>query len=380
METEETEMSATDRPRNPARRQAALTLAAGAGVGAAVLAAPAITQAQPAVRWRCTTGVPRALDTVFDTATGAAQRISDATGGRFTMTVAPVGEIVPMPQAVDAVVGGTVEAAHVYAAWYTGRDPTWAFGTAIPFGMNTRLMNAWWKMGGGETMFNDWLRPQGLQYILAGNTAAQMGGWFRREIRTLADVRGLKFRIAGLGGQIWHAAGAVPQLIPPGDIYPALERGTIDAVELTTPYDEEKLGFHRVARFYYYPGFFSPNGGLGFLVNNRAWEALPAEYRHIFTAAAHEANTMMVARLDSLNAAALRRLVAGGTQLRAFPMPLLRVFHDHALRIYSELSAANADFGRFYAHYTSFQREGAGWLRINEDSINNMMSELLRPR
>ena len=362
------------------RRSFLTRTGAGAGVGAALLAAPAITHAQPAVRWRCTTGVPRALDTFFDTTTDAAQRISDATGGRFQMSVAPVGEIVPMPQAVEAVVGGVVEAAHVYAAWYTGLDPTWAFGTAIPFGMNTRLMNAWWYKGGGGAMFNDWLRPRGVQYILAGNTTMQMGGWFRREVRTLADVRGLRFRIAGIGGNIWHAAGAVPQMIPAADIFPALERGTIDAVEFTGPHDEEKLGFHRVARFYYYPSFWSGNGGLGFLVNLRAWEALPAEYRHIFTAAAHEANLMMVARQDSLNAAALRRLIAGGTQLRIFPMPLLRTFHDHATRIYTELNAANADFRRFYDHYTRFQREGAGWLRIGEDSFNNMMSELQRPR
>jgi TRAP-type mannitol/chloroaromatic compound transport system substrate-binding protein len=351
----------------------------GAGVGAALLAAPAITQAQPAVRWRCTTGVPRALDTIFDTAADAAQRISDATGGRFVMSVAPAGEIVPMPQAVEAVAGGTIEAAHVYAAWYTGRDPTWAFGTAIPFGMNTRQMNAWWRFGGGEQMFNDWLRPQGMQYILAGNTATQMGGWFRREIRTPADVRGLRFRIAGIGGQIWHAAGAVPQMIPAADIYPALERGTIDAVEFTTPHDEEKLGFNRVARFYYYPAFWSGNGGLGFLVNSRAWEALPAEYRHIFTAAAHEANMMMVARLDSLNAVALRRLIAGGTQLRAFPRPLLQAFWGHAQRIYPEISAANADFRRFYDHYTRFHREVVGWWRFNEDAYNNMIVDLMRP-
>jgi TRAP-type mannitol/chloroaromatic compound transport system substrate-binding protein len=353
---------------------------AGLGVGAALLAAPAMTKAQPAVRWRCTSGVPRALDVIFGGAEAVAQRVSDATGGRFQITVAPVGEIVPLPQAADAVMAGTVESAHIWTGWYMGKEPTWVFGSTIPFGLNQRQHNAWWKRGGGATMFNDWLRPHGVQFIMAGNSGAQMGGWFRREVRTAADVRGLKIRIPGLPGQIWHAAGAVPQMIPPADIYSALERGAIDAAEWVGPHDDERLGFHRIARFYYYPGWHEGSGTMGFLVNNRVWEALPADYRFILTAAAHEANLATMAHYDVYNELALRRLVAGGTQLREFPRPLLETLWDHAQAIYADLSRASADFKRFYEHYSSFQRRAAAWSRLQEASYDGMIAHLLRRR
>ncbi len=363
------------------RRSFLWRTSAGAGVGAALLAAPAITRAAaPAVRWRCTSGFPAALDVIFGTSQDIARRIGNATGGRFQITIAPAGEIVPTAQAADAVAGGTVECANVAAFWYVGQDPTWAFGTAIPFGLNFRQHNAWWIERGGDELFNTWLRQRGMQYMMAGNTGTQMGGWFRREIRTLADVRGLKFRIAGLGGNLWHAAGAVPQMIPAGDIYSALERGTIDAAEWIGPHDDEKLGFQRVARFYYHPGFWEGSAAAGWLVNLRAWEALPAEYREVFMAAMHESNQTAMARYDGRNAAALRRLIAGGTQLRAFPRPVLQAFFDHAQRIYADMSAANADFRRLYDSYTGFQREAVGWMRFTENAFDNFMAEALRPR
>jgi len=352
----------------------------GAGVGAALVAAPAITKAAlPAVRWRATSAFPAALDTIFGGAVANAKRISDATGGRFQITVAPAGEIVPMPGIVDALAGGVVECAQTPAYFFIGQDPTFAFGTAIPFGMNFRQMNAWWFHGGGEALFNEWLRPRGMQYIIAGNTGAQMGGWFRREIRTLADVRGLRFRIAGLGGQVWAAAGAVPTLIPAGEIYSALERGTIDAAEFVGPHDDERLGFHRVARFYYHPAWWEGGASLGWLVNSRAWEALPAEYRDVFTAAAHEANANMMANYDARNAAALRRLIAGGTQVRTFPRPVTQAFWEHSQRILAEIDAANASFRRLHEHHTAFQRETVGWMRVNEHSFDSLMADLLRP-
>jgi len=363
------------------RRSFLARASVGAGVGAALVAAPAITKAAlPAVRWRCSQGFPAALDTVFGSSVETARRISDTTGGRFQITIAPPGEIVPMPQAADAVAGGTVESAFVFSGWYVGKDPSWAFGGAIPFGLNFRQHNAWWFEGGGEALYNEWLRQRGMRFVLGGNTGTQMGGWFRREIRTLADVRGLRMRIAGLGGNVWHAAGAVPQQIPGGEIYSALERGTIDAAEFIGPHDDERLGFHRVARFYYHPGWWEGCSALGWLVNNRAWEALPADYRHAFTAAAHETNSAMMARYDVRNAIAMRRLIAGGTRLRAFPRPVLQGFWENAQRTYAELNGANADFRRLHEHYTGFQREAVGWLRIAENSFDALMFDLLRPR
>jgi len=352
----------------------------GAGVGAALVAAPAITKAaSPAVRWRGMSGFPASLDTVFSTTQDAAKRVAASTAGRFQITVAPPGEIVPMLQAADAVGAGTIDCAHVFSGWYIGQDPTWALGGSIPFGLNSRAHNAWWFDGGGQALFNAWLRPRGMAFIFSGNIGAQMGGWFRREIRTMDDVRGLRMRVGGLAGNIWQAAGAVPQQIAGGEIYSALERGTIDAAEFNGPVDDERLGFQRVARFLYHSSL-ETGSTLGWLVNLRAWEALPAEYREAFTAAAHEANTVMMARYDVRNAAALRRLIAGGTQLRAFSRPVMQAFFDHSQRIYSELSAANADFKRLYDSSASAQREQVAWMRLTDNFFDNFMAEALRPR
>jgi len=354
---------------------------AGAGVGAALVAAPAITEAAlPAVRWRGMSGMPPALDIAFGAVQDSVKRIANTTGDRFQITVAPPGEIVPALQAVDAVAAGTIDCAHVFPFWYIGQDPIWAFGTVIPFGLSVRGHAAWWYAGGGQELFNAWLRPRGMVFVLAGIPPTSMGGWFRREIRTMDDVRGLKIRMPGLGGSVWHAAGAVPQMISPGDIYAALERGTIDAADWGLPHDDERQGFHRVARFYYHPSWWEGSNGVGWVVNLRAWEALPAEYREAFTMAAHELNTVITARYDVANAAALRRLIAGGTQLRAFPLPVMQAFFDHAQRMYAEMTAANAGFKRMYDSYTGVQREQVAWLRFTDNAYDNFMFEALRPR
>jgi TRAP-type mannitol/chloroaromatic compound transport system substrate-binding protein len=351
---------------------------AGVAGATALLAAPSLVRAQPTVRWRCSSGFPKALDTIFGAAEDAAKRISDATAGKFQISVAPAGEIVPMPQAADAVAAGTVECSHTAAFYYVGKDPAWAFGSCIPFGMNFRQMNAWWKEGGGGKMFNEWLKPQGLQYVLSGNTGAQMGGWFRKEINAMEDVKGLKMRIPGLGGRLFSAVGAVPQQIPGGDIYPALERGTIDAAEWVGPYDDEKLGFHKVAKFYYYPGFWEGGAALGWLVNNKAIEALTPEYRNIFMAAAHEANADMMAKYDARNGPALKRLIAGGTQVKAFPRPVMEGFYKAALPMYQEIAAGNANFKKLYDSYSGFQRDSVAWMRFTENTFDDFMAQMLR--
>ncbi len=359
-------------------RRSFLKKASVGGAVAGAFAAPAVVNAQQQIRWRCSSGFPKALDTIFGAAEDTAKRISDATGGRFQITVAAAGEIVPMPQAAQAVAAGTVECSHTAAFYYVGQNPTWALGSCVPFGMNFRQHNAWWKQGGGERLFNDWLRPQGMQYILSGNTGAQMGGWFRKEINTMEDVRGLKMRIPGLGGALFSASGAVPQQIPGGDIYASLERGTIDAAEWVGPYDDEKLGFNKVARFYYYPGFWEGGAALGWLINNNAWNALPNEFKAIFTAAAHEANAMMMAKYDARNAPALRRLVAGGTQVRPFPRPVMEGFYRNWQPELQKIAAANADFKRIHDSYVQFQRDTIGWMRVTENTFDDFMASILR--
>jgi TRAP-type mannitol/chloroaromatic compound transport system substrate-binding protein len=345
----------------------------GAGVGATLMAAPGIARAQPAVRWRCSSGFPKSLDTIYGTAEDVAKRVAEATNGKFQISVAPAGEIVPMPQAADAVIAGTVECSHTAAFYYVGKDPAWAFGSCIPFGLNFRQMNAWWNEGGGEKLFNEFLKPQGVRYILSGNTGAQMGGWFRKEIASMDDVKGLKMRIPGLGGRLFSAVGAVPQQIPGGDIYPALERGTIDAAEWVGPYDDEKLGFHKVAKYYYYPGFWEGGAALGWLVNNKAFEALPADYRAILVAAAHEGNADMMAKYDGRNAAALRRLIAGGTQVKPFPKPVMEGFYKAAQGMYQEIGGQNAAFKKLYDSYTAFMADGNLWTQIADYTMDSYM-------
>jgi TRAP-type mannitol/chloroaromatic compound transport system substrate-binding protein len=360
-----------------ARRDFLKNAAIGAGAGT-VLAAPAIVRAQPSIRWRCSSGFPKALDTIFGSAEDCAKRVAEATGGKFQITVAAAGEIVPMPQAADAVAQGTVECSHTAAFYYVGKDPAWAFGSCVPFGMNFRQMNAWWKEAGGDKLFNEFLAPQGLRYVLSGNTGAQMGGWFRKEIASVEDVKGLKFRIPGLGGRLWAAMGAVPQQIPGGDIYPALEKGTIDAAEWVGPYDDEKLGFNKVAKFYYYPGFWEGGASLGWLVNNKAWDALPADYKAIFTAAAHEANATMMAKYDARNASALRRLIAGGTQVKPFSRPVMEAFYKASQDMYKDIGAQNPSFKKLHDSYAAFQREAISWMRVTENSFDDFMAAAKR--
>ena len=184
--------------------------------------------------------------------------------------------------------------------------------------MNARQMNAWMTHGGGLDLLRNFFKDYNIYNIPAGNTGAQMGGWFRKEIKTVDDLKGLKFRIGGLGGAVLTKLGVVPQQIAGGDIYPALEKGTIDAAEWVGPYDDEKLGFYKVAKYYYYPGWWEGRPRLSVYINLEQWNKLPKNYQAILTAACAEAYAWMLGKYDTDNVAALRRLVAGGAQLRPF--------------------------------------------------------------
>ncbi len=361
------------------RRSFIRRAAVGGGLGGAVLAAPAIVGANPQVRWRLTSSFPKSLDTIYGAAEYFAKRVSDSTGGRFQISVHPAGEIVPGLQALDAVQNGTVEANHTAPYYYFGKDPAWAFGTAIPFGLNKRQGEAWWHHGGFDKQFNDWTRASyNVVGLLAGNTGAQMGGWFRKELNTLDDMKGLKFRIGGFGGQIISKVGVVPQQIAGGDIYASLEKGTIDGAEWVGPYDDEKLGFNKVARYYYYPGWWEGGAALHVQVNAKAWDALPAEYRAIVSAAAAEANTWMMSKYDAQNPAALKRLIASGAVLRAYPRPILEACYRAAQETYAEISGRNAGFKRFFDSMLAFQRDQVSWFRVTENTFDDFMATMKR--
>src|SRR5438067_12534546 len=240
---------------------------AAAGVAAGTLAAPAIAQSQATVNWRMAASWPKSLDTLYGGAELICKRVAAATGGKFNIKVFAAGEIVGGLQVLDAVQNGTVECGHTATYYYFGKDPTFAFSCAIPFGLNARQQNAWMYHGGGLELMREFFKEYNVYNIPAGNTGAQMGGFFRKELKTVADMKGLKMRIGGSAGVVMQKLGLVPQQIAGGDIYPALEKGTIDAAEWVGPYDDEKLGLYKVAKYYYYPGWWEGGPELDLFVN-----------------------------------------------------------------------------------------------------------------
>jgi len=348
---------------------------AGVGLAAAPLAAPAI--AQGVVRWRLASSFPKSLDTIYGSAEIIANRVKDITGGKFEIRVFAAGEIVPGLQVLDAVQAGTIEAGHTANYYYVGKDPTFAFDTAIPFGLNSRQQTAWMYAGGGAAAVAELFKQYNCIAFPTGNTGAQMGGWFRKEIKTPDDLKGVKMRIGGFAGQVLTKLGLVPQQLAAGDIYPALEKGTIDAAEWVGPYDDEKLGFNKVARYYYYPGWWEGGPQLSSLVNDKAWESLSAENKSIFQSAAWEAHVAMQAKYDAQNPAALRRLIAGGTQLRAFSRDTMLSCLKAANELYDETSEKNPLFKKIYEGWRRFRTDQFQWFRVNEAAYDQFVYQNL---
>jgi TRAP-type mannitol/chloroaromatic compound transport system substrate-binding protein len=344
---------------------------------AAILAtgtAPAIAQTLPEVRWRMASSFPKSLDTLWGAAEFVSKRVSDMTGGRFKISNFASGEIVPGLQVLDAVQAGTVEAGQTAMYYYFGKNPAMAFGTCLPFGPNQRQQNAWWYHGGGEQMFNEFLKAYNCTAIAYGNTGTQMGGWFRKEIKTIEDLKGLKFRVGGVAGAVLTRLGVVPQQIAAGDIYPALEKGAIDAAEWIGPFDDEKLGFNKVAKFYYAPGWWEPNSMGHMIVNQKAWDAIPKEYQAAYQAACGECNAWTMAKYDHLNPPALRKLVGGGAQLRAFPRALMEACHKASLEQYKDWSDKFPEFKTMFNSYWKYTGELTQWFRVAEGSYDNYKS------
>src|SRR4030088_795279 len=274
--------------------------AGGAGLAASTVAAPAIAQSAPTLKWRMTTSWPKSLDTIFGGAEYLAKRVAEATDNKFQIRVFAGGEIVPALQVLDAVQNNTVEMGHTASYYYVGKDMTFGLDCTIPFGMNARQMNAWITHGGGLDLLRNFFKDYNIYNIPAGNTGAQMGGWYRKEIKTVDDLKGLKFRIgSGLAGAALTKLGAVPQTIPGGDIYPALEKGTIDAAEWVGPYDDEKLGFYNVAKYYYYPGWWEGSAQVTSYINKEHWERLPALYKSALECACLDASVWMQTKFDA---------------------------------------------------------------------------------
>jgi TRAP-type mannitol/chloroaromatic compound transport system substrate-binding protein len=344
---------------------------AAAGVAASAVAAPAIAQSQPTIQWRLAASWPKSLDTLFGGAELIAKRVAEITDGKFQIRTFAAGEIVPALQVLDAVQAGTVEMGHTSTYYYFGKDPAFALGTSVGFGPNSRQSNAWWYFGGGAEAMAPLFKEYGCIGIPAGNTGCQMGGWFRKEINSVEDFKGLKFRIGGMAGLILAKLGAVPQMIGGPDIYPALEKGTIDGAEWVGPYDDEKLGFNKVAKYYYYPGWWEGGPILMALVNEKKWNELPKSYQAALTAACAEANVWMPAKYDAQNPAALRRLVASGTKLRPFPKSVMEASERAAYELYDELKGKSAHWKRIYPGWKKFRDEQFLWFRVAESTYDN---------
>jgi len=353
-------------------RRSAIKTAGLAGVIAS-LSAPAIVHAQANVRWRLASSFPKSLDTLYGSSEIFAKHVSDMTGGKFVISAHAAGELVPAFGVVDAVQNETIECASTAAYYFFGKDDVFALGCAIPFGMNTRQINAWMYEGNGMKLTREFYAGYNIINFPMGNTGAQMGGWFRKEIKSMADFKGSKFRVGGFAGKVIERMGGVPQNIPGGEIYQALEKGTIDAAEWVGPYDDEKLGFYKVAPYYAYPGWWEGGPLIDLFVNQKAYAALTPEYRAIVAAAAGMAQHEMLAKYDALNPAALKRLVAGGTKLFRFPKDLMELAFKESMALYSELGDKNPAWKKIYADYSEFRRNENIWFRFAESAYDDFM-------
>ncbi len=347
----------------------------GAAAATAALAAPAIAQSNPKVTWRMASSFPKSLsETIFGGSLTLGKYVSEATDGQFTIESFAAGELVPGLQVADAVAAGTVEAGHTVCYYYVGKDPAWALGSAVPFALNARGMNAWHYHGGGIDLFNnEFLSKQGLYGVPCGNTGVQMGGWFRKEVNTVADLQGLKYRIAGFAGQVMTRLGVVPQQLAGGDIYPALEKGTIDAAEWVGPFDDEKLGFVKVAPYYYYPGFWEGGPTVHALFNIQKFNELPKHYQSLVRTAAQAADANMLQAYDWLNAGALKRLVAAGAQLRPFSPEILSAAFDVTNQIYGEIEATNVPFKTIWDSIKAFRKDHFLYTQVAEYNFDTFM-------
>jgi TRAP-type mannitol/chloroaromatic compound transport system substrate-binding protein len=352
-----------------------LLRSAGTVGTAAAISAPAIAQAAPTLRWRMATSWPKSLDTLFGGAERFAGSVADATDNKFQIQCFPAGAIpgVPGLQVTEAVSAGTVEMCHTAPYYMVAKDPTFALACAVPFGLNGRMQNAWWREGGGDDLINTFYEKHNIVGLLAGNTMAQMGGWFRKEIASADDLKGLRMRIGGFAGAVMAKLGVVPQQLAGGEIMAAFEKGTIDAAEWVGPYDDEKLGLQKAARFYYYPGWWEGGAMLHVQVNKAKWDELPPNYQAILGTAATEAASFVVARYDAQNPQALKRLVATGTQLRPFSEATLDVCFRAANEVYAEISGRNEDFKKIWDSIKAFRVDQYLWLQVADSTYDNYM-------
>jgi TRAP-type mannitol/chloroaromatic compound transport system substrate-binding protein len=356
-------------------RRAMLKLTGLAGIVASGMA-PALVKAQENLRWRLASSFPKNLDTIYGGGEVFAQKVRELSDGKFTISVHAGGELMPAMGVVDALEQNSVEAAHTAPYYFFGKNEAFALSCAIPFGMNSRQLTAWMYHGNGLKLTRDFYANYNIVNFPCGNSGVQMGGWFRKQINTPDDIRGLKIRIGGLPGKVIEKLGGIPQNIAGGEVYQALEKGVIDAAEWVGPYDDLRLGFHKVAPYYYYPGWWEGSVGLDLLVNKKAYEGLSQHYKDIVAAASTYAHLDMQAKYDARNPGALKELVGQGAKVLPFSKEVLDASFKASEQLYAELSESNPQWRTIYADYRAFQKDELLWFRFAEARFDQYMQSV----
>ncbi|MEO1244973.1 MAG: TRAP transporter substrate-binding protein [Pseudomonadota bacterium] len=324
---------------------------------------------QETFEWSMVTSWPPGLPGLGAAAQNLADRITRASGGRLKVKLYAAGELVPAFEVFDAVSRGTVEMGHGAAYYHKGKLDAAQFFTAIPFGLNAQEMNGWLYYGGGLELWRELYEPFNLMPFPCGNTGVQMGGWFNREINTADDLKGLKMRIPGLGGEVLRRAGGTPVTLPGSEIFTSLQTGTIDATEWVGPYNDVAFGLHRAAKYYYYPGWQEPGPTLEAIVNKEAWAALPDDLKAIVEIAAQAVNSDMLAEFVHGNTTALARLRDNpDVEIRAFPNEVLALLRSHSEDIVAEMVASDPAVEKIYASFSSYRNAAEEWQRISEQA------------
>lgn len=355
-------MTKLDKTKNPDRRR---VIAAGAAAAvSAPLAAPHVARAQEKIVWRMVTSWQANLPGPGVTAERLASRINSMAEGRLQIKTFAAGQIVPAFGVFDAVSKGAAEMGHTASFFWDGRMPGAAFFTTAPFGLSPLAHQTWIQNRGGQELWDEMYRPHGVRGLIAGNTGPSMGGWFRKPIRSVEDVKGLRIRVAGMGGEIYAALGATPQQIPPGDIFTALEKGTIDAVELLAPVNDLPLGFYRYAPYYYMPGFNKPNGAAEALISLNAFAKLPKDLQAVIENACQAEHSVALAQAEYDNAKALVELVAKGTKVEAFPPDLVKAAREQAEKVIDRKAKASPLAARIVKSWRDALEAGGAWSRV----------------
>lgn len=344
-----------------------------AGAAGAALAAPAVAQESPTVRWRMPSSFPRSLDTVWGAAEAVTAHVAELTDGKFSIRAFSAGEIVPPLQVLDAVQNGTTECGHTAGFYYLGKEPALVFDTGVPFGLTPRQHSAWLQHGGGQALIDELYARFNAVAIPCGNTGAQMGGWFRKPVKSVDDLKGLRIRTPGLLSMVYEKLGAIPQQIAGSDIYPALEKGALDAVEFVGPYDDEKLGFAKVAQYYYGPGVLELGASLSLTVNRASWQSLPRRYQEALRAACALAANDLLAKYDANNIPALKRLIAGGTKLQAWPPAVMSAMQQATRDVLQDYAAKSPVFAKVLKPWRAFRNDQLLWAGVNDGAAESYL-------